>query len=230
MLRILHAANSLPYYWPVDSSSSFQAGMVAQLTVQGNQVVATVSNGTAPLGLIDDQRTNVFTANVWDEMIIQDATGVPGPGGSTVTAIDIMVPLKNPNISTSSFVSIPAAVQLIPRNGIIIIPAGTPLNYDNGGVGSFNSVKTNVRYTYQIPNIIGDDTTAGSNRVTIWFSRVVFSTDQMEVAQSYPVNANLFVSEAGLLTTRQPSPSYPPVALVLGPPSPLNPTIEALWL
>jgi len=179
MLRILETGYSLPYSWPVDTAAEFEPGQIAGLTVQGNQIVATVSDGIAPIGVIDDIKTKAFTATAWDEPIIVAATGVLS-GGVLVTPIDIKVELKNPNIVPSSFISIPVSVQLIPRNGVIIIPAGTPLNFDLTGSGTPNAIKTIVRYTYQIPNIIGDDSTFASQRVTIWFQRFIFQTDKLK--------------------------------------------------
>lgn len=229
MLRIVQAGNSLPFSWPVDPSAEFQPGQIAQLTVIGNQVLATVSNGSAPIGIIDDIKTRAFTSTSWDETIVAPATGVLN-NGQLVTPIDIKVELNNPNVLPASFISIPVDVQLVPRNGVIIFPAGTPLNYDLLGTGTPNAIKTNVRYTYQIPNIIGDDSTQGNNRVTVWFQRMIFQTDQFETNQIYPLNANLFVSELGMLTTRQPAPNYPAVALVSAPPSPILGFLEAIWL
>lgn len=230
MLRILHVGNSLPYSWPVDISATFQPGQIAQLTASGNAIVATVSNGTAPLGIIDDIKTKAFTAVSWDESIIAPATGVPAAGGKLVSAVEIKVELNNANVFPDSFVSIPVSVQLIPRNGVVVFPVGTELNFDMTGSGTPNAIKTNVRYTYQIPNIIGDDTTQGSNRVTVWFQRGIYQTDVFHTAATYPLNANLFVNEHGMLTTIQPTPNHPCVALVTSPPTPLFPWLELLFL
>jgi len=230
MLRIIQSGNSLPFSWPCDPSAEFEPGQIAQLTVVGNQVMATVSNGAAPIGIIDDIKTRAFTTTAWDETIVAPATGVPGPGGSLITPTDIKIELNNPNVLPSSFISIPVDVQLIPRNGVVVFPAGTTLNYDLLGTGTPNAIKTNVRYTYQIPNIIGDDSTQGSQRVTVWFQRMLFQTDKFETNQIYPLNANLFVSELGLLTTRQPSPNFPAIAIVTAPPSPVLSFLEALWI
>lgn len=230
MLRLIQTGNSLPFSWPVDDSAEFQPGQACQLTVIGNQVMATVSNGSAPIGIIDDIKTKAFTANSWDETLVVPATGVPGPNNTIITPVDIKVELNNPNILPQSFISIPVSVQLIPRNGVVVFPAGTVLNYDLLGTGSPNAIKTNVRYTYQIPNIIGDDSTQGSKRVTVWFQRFLGECDMFETNQVYPLNANLFVSELGLLTTRQPAPNYPAVAIVVSPPTPLLATLGFLWL
>lgn len=202
--------------------------MIAELTVIGNQIMATVSNGTAPIGVIDDIKTRAFTNVSWNEVVIVSATGVPGPGGTLVTPIDIKAELKKPNITASSFNST-VNVVLNPVNGVITFVAGTQLNFDLTGTGTPNAIRTIVNYTYQVPNIPGDDSTQGSGRVTVWFQRMFFQTDQFETNQQYPVRANLYVSEMGLLTTRKPSSLHPAVAMVTAPPSPLNSMIECLW-
>ena len=231
MLRLVAVGNSLPFSVPCDESAEFEPGHVLQLAVLGNQVVGTVSNGSAPFGIIDDQKTKAFTAVSWDETVITPPmAGVLNGNNQLVTPNDIKMELNNPNVLPQSFLSIPVPLQLIPRNGVVIFPAGTPLNFDLLGTGLPNSIKTNVRYTYQIPNIIGDDTTRGSNRVTVWFTRGIFETSIFETSQIYPLNANLFVSEIGLLTTRQPAPNYPAVAIVTAPPSPIISTLQFLWL
>jgi hypothetical protein len=230
MLRLIATGNSLPYSLPCDPSAEFQPGMVLQTTVIGNQVVGTVSNGTTPLGVIDDIKVKAFTAVAWDETIVVPATGVPNNAGQLITTAEIKVELNNPNVLASSFISIPVPVHLIPRNGVVVFPIGTILNFDLLGTGTPNAIKTNVRYTYQIPNIIGDDSTQGSGRVSFWYQRMILETDQLETNQVYPLNANLFVSELGLFTTRQPAPNYPSVGIVMAPPSPILGSLQLMWL
>ncbi len=222
--------NSLPYSWPVDQSAVLLPGNLMQLTATGNAVVATISNGTAPIGICDDIKTKAFTAVSWDESVIVPAVGVPGPGNTLVTAVEIKAELRNPNISPDSFVSIPVSVQLIPRNGVIVFPVGTTLNLDDGGTGTPNAIKTNVRYTYQIPNIIGDDSTQGSHRVTVWFQRGIYQTDVFDTSATYPLNANLFCNEKGMFTTTQPTPNHPSIGLVTSPPSAIFSWLELMFL
>jgi hypothetical protein len=62
----------------------------------------------------------------------------------------------------------------------MIFPAGTLLNADQDGDGVPDIIYTRVSYTYQIPNQVGDDTTASSNRVTVWLSRLLAQTDQFD--------------------------------------------------
>jgi hypothetical protein len=228
MLRLVQTGNSLPVSFICDPSAEFQPGQICELTVIGNQVMGTVSNGTAPIGVIDEIRTKAFTNVSWNEVIIVPAVGVPGPNNTIITPVDVKVELKKPNIVKSSFTST-VNVVLNPTNGVITFVAGTPLNFDLLGTGTPNALRTIVNYTYFVANIPGDDSTSGSGRVTVWFQRMFFQTDQFETNQQYPVRANLFVSETGFLTTRKPSEIHPAVAMVTAPPTPLNPMIECMW-
>ena len=115
-------------------------------------------------------------------------------------------------------------------NGVLILPAGSMLNWDANGDGKYDSVKTIVNYVYVIPDIPGDDTTIGSNRITIWFSRGIYETDQFDTIQRYPLNNTLFVNAEGKLTTKQPTTDHPGIAFVTGPPSALKGTLEFMWL
>lgn len=228
MFRLIHSGNSLPTSFACDPSASFQAGMIAELVVLGNQVVATVSNGTAPIGIIDDYKTKAFTNVSWNEIIIVPATGIPNGSGQLVTPIDILATLKKPSIIPSSFFS-EVNVALNSNNGIITFVAGTPLNFDMDGDGVVDSIRTVVNYSYYVANIPGDDSTQGSGRVTVWYQRMFFDTDQYETNQNYPVRANVFVSEIGLLTTRKPSAISPAVGMVVSPPSIISSMLSVMW-
>lgn len=228
MLRLVQVGNSVPASFIVDPSAEFQPGMIAELTVLNNQVMATVSKGTAPIGVIDDIKTKAFTTVAWNEEKIALASGVLNSEGKRVTPVDIKVELEHPNVLSSSFISdVPCYLNNV--NGVITFLAGTELNYDMDSDGIPDAIRAIVSYTYQVPNIPGDDSTIGSNRVTVWFDRMFFQTDQYETNQQYPVRANLYVSEAGLLTTRRPSEFHPAVGMVTAPPTPLNSMIECLW-
>lgn len=227
MLRLVQVGNTLPANFICDPSAEFQPGQIAELTVIGNQIMATVSNGTAPIGVIDDIKTRAFTNVSWNEVVIVPAVGVQS-GSALVTPIDIKAELRKPNITASSFNST-VDVVLNPVNGVITFIAGTELNFDLTGTGTPNAIRTIVNYTYQVANIPGDDSTQGSGRVTVWFNRMFFQTDQYETNQQYPVRANLYVSETGYLTTRRPSAIHPAVAMVTAPPTPMQPMIEVLW-
>lgn len=222
----MQVGNTLPANFICDPSAEFQPGMIAELTVIGNQIMATVSNGTAPIGIIDDIKTKAFTNVSWNEVIIVPAMGVLS-GSDLVTPIDIKAELRKPNITASSFNST-VDVVLNPVNGVITFIAGTKLNFDLTGSGTPNAIRAIVNYTYQVANIPGDDSTQGSGRMTVWFNRMFFQTDQYETNQQYPVRANLYCSEIGLLTTRRPSAIHPAIAMVTAPPTPMNPMIEAL--
>jgi len=231
VLKIVQVGNSIPVSYPVDATAEFEPGMIAQFYLQGNQLVCGVSDGRAPVGIIDDFKTRAFTAPSIDEVVI--AQGVPtvdGGGGRLVTPVDIKQELKNPNIIPASFITSPVNVHLIPRNGMVVFPAGTEVNFDADGDGIPDSIRTVVNYTYQIPNVSGDDSTAGSGKITVWFQRGIFQTDMYETRQRYPLNAILFVSENGKLTTSQPNDNYPGIAMVTGPPTAAFSTLEFMWL
>jgi hypothetical protein len=228
MIRLVQVGNTLPVSFICDPSAEFQPGQIAELTIIGNQVMCTVSNGTAPIGVIDDIKTKAFTNVSWNEVVIVPAVAAIGPNNTVVTPIDIKAELRRPNIVPASFNST-VNVVLNPVNGLVTFVAGTQLNFDLTGAGSPNAIRAVVNYTYQVANIPGDDSTAGSGRMTVWFERMFFQTDQYETNQQYPLRANLYVSEVGFLTTRRPSPIHPAVAMVTAPPTPMNPMIELLW-
>ena len=225
---MVQVGNALPASFIVDPSAEFQPGQCAELTVIGNQVMVTVSNGTAPLGIIDDVKTKSFSSVAWNEEVIISCTNPALSGSTLVLPVDSKAELVHAYVASSSFQST-VKVQLIPTNGVIVFLAGTPLNFDLTGSGTPNAVRTVVNYTYQVPNIPGDDSTIASGRVTVWFNRMFLQTDQYESNQVYPVKANLYVSETGLFTTRRPSDKHPAVAMVTAPPTSMSSMIELLW-
>lgn len=228
MLRLIQIGNSLPVMYPVDPSSTFQPGQIAQLKVIGNEIVCGVSDGTAPLGIIDDINTSAFTAPQNDEVIIVPVVSI-FDGYQLITAVNTEKRMAFANIVRSSFISDVDGVILYDINGVIEIAAGTPLNYDTDGDGVLDSVRVIVSYVYRIPNVPGDNTTTGSGKLTVWIFRGIYETDQYDTRARYVVNAPLFVNEEGKLTTSQPSASHPGVALVTGPPSAIVQTLEFLW-
>lgn len=225
MFRLLEISNILPYQWPVDLGATFDSGSAAMLSVNGGSIVVTPSNGTAFIGIFDDVKKNSHFAVAWDEEVIVLVPSINislGPNNTLISNADIKAELQNPNIDINSFVSTIIPVQLIPRNGVIIFPAGTPLNFDLLGTGFPNAYKTLVRYRYQVPNIIGDDSTRASGMATVWYSRLLAELDQFETNQQYQLNSNLFVNETGLFTTRQISPNSPAVAICTAPPTSIH--------
>lgn len=229
MLKIISRGSSEPHSWVCDPSAEFQPGQIATLGVYGNQICATISSGLTALGIIDDIRTKSFTNISWNEEILLP---VQNPGGSQslpTIPYDMKVELKHPSIVKSSFRS-SVPVELNANNGVITFIAGTPLNFNLTGSGPNDSIRAIVNYTYFVPNIPGDDSTAGSGRMTIWYNRGIFETTVFETNQQYALMANLFSNEMGLLTTRQPTSLHPAIAIVTAPPSAINPTLQFMWL
>jgi len=228
MLKIINRGNAEPFSWVCDPTVEFQPGQIAELTVLGNQICATVSAGLAPIGIIDDIRTKSFTNVSWNEEIIVPIQNPSGSPSNPTVPYDTKVELKHPSIVKTSFRS-SVPVELNANNGVITFIAGTPLNFNLTGNGPNDSIRAIVNYTYYIPNIPGDDSTASSGRMTVWYNRGIFETTVYETNQQYAVRANLFVSEMGLLTTRQPSTLHPAVATVTAPPSAISPTLQFMW-
>lgn len=228
MLRLIQVGNTLPLSFPVCATDAFQPGQIAQLKVIGNETVCGVSDGTAPLGIIDDANTSAFTSPVADEVVIVPVVAV-SDGYQLIAAVDTDKILRFPNIVRSSFVADIEGIVLNEINGVITVSAGTALNFDSDNDGILDSVRVIVSYIYRIANIPGDNTTAGSGRITVWFQRGIFETDQYDTTQRYAINATLFVNADGLLTTQQPSANHPGVAMVTGPPTGIVETLEFLW-
>ena len=230
MLKVIHTGNALPMSLSVDPTAEFEPGMFAQLGLIGNDIVAGISDGTAPLGIIDDVRTTAFTRPQVDEIVIVDAqSSVIDSNGKRVSTVDVTGVLEFPNIIENSFTST-ISVILNVVNGIVTIPAGTELNYDSDGDGENDSFKLIANYIYRIAGKPGDDTTIGSGRVTIHYQRGIYATDQFDTTQIYPINCTLFVGLDGKLTSAQPTDSHPGVALCTGPPSAAIGTLEFMLL
>ncbi len=232
MLKVIHTGNGLPISYPVDPTAEFQGGMIAQLKLIGNDIVSGISDGTAPIGLIDDVRTSAFTKPQNDEIVeinLPSSSIEVDDNGNRVSTVDSVGYLEFPNVVTESFIS-DIAINLNDVNGVIIVLAGTELNYDSDEDGINDSFKVIVSYIYRIANKPGDDSTIGSGRVTVHYAKGFYATDQYDIRQIYPLNATLFVGLDGKLTTKRPSDEHPGVAFVTGPPSAANGTLEFFWL
>lgn len=230
MLKVIHSGNALPMSLSVDPTAEFEPGMFAQLGLLGNDIVASVSDGTAPLGIIDDVRTNAFTKAQIDEIVVVDAQSSEiGPNGTRVSTVEVTGVLEFPNIIDSSFTST-ISVVLNTVNGVITVPAGTQLNHDSTGDGEYDSFSIVTNYIYRVAGKPGDDTTVGSGRITIHYQRGIYATDQFDTTQVYPVNCTLYVGLDGKLTSAQPTDTHPGVALCTGPPSAAIGTLEFMLL
>jgi hypothetical protein len=232
VLKVIHSGNAMPMSLPVDPTAEFQPGAFAQLRVIGNDIVAGVSDGTAPIGIIDDARISAFTKSQIDEIVqIQvppTSIGIDS-NGKLVNLVEVSSPLDNPHVIQSSFIS-NISVFLNYVNGIITVPAGTELNYDFDGDGSNDGYKVVTSYIYRISNKPGDDTTLSSGRVTVHYQRGIYATDQFDTTQAYPLNATLYIGLDGHLTSKQPTENHPGIALVTGPPASTQNNLEFLLL
>jgi hypothetical protein len=230
VLRLIQIGNQLPISYPVSPTAVFEPGQIGQLKVMGNEVMVDVSDGTAPLFIMDDVRSTAFTAPIVDEVVDISVVGVNDGYGHYVSAIETEKRLQQSNIVRSSFTSTISGILLYETNGVIAAPAGTPLNYDSDGDSIPDTIRVVVSYVYRIANIPGDDSTIGSGRCTLWYGRGIYETNVFDTLQRYVVNATLFVNAEGKLTSKQTGAGYPGVAICLGPPSGLNQSLEFMWL
>jgi len=220
----------MPMSSSVDPTAEFEPGVFGQLRLIGNDIVVGVSDGTAPLGIIDDVRASAFTKAQVDEVVVVSAGATElDVNGDTVNSNDVVGVLEFPSIIDSSFTST-ISIVLNSVNGVITIPAGTEVNHDSDGDGADDSYKVIANYIYRIANKPGDDSTVGSGRITLHYQRGIYATDQFDTTQIYPLNATLYVGLDGKLTSKQPTENHPGIAYVTGPPSASNGTIEFMLL
>lgn len=230
MLRPIQVGNQLPLQFSLAGEDTFEAGMIAQLKVIGNEVVCGVSDGTAPLGIIDDIRTTTFTKPQRDEIVIIAAAGTEGGDGIYRSIADAKGELEFAGIVKATFrVDSGPAISLNEVNGVITVPAGSELNYDSDEDGINDSFRVIVSYYYRVPEIPGEDSTVGSNRLTVWIARGLFETDQYDMNAQYYINTALYVGLDGKFTANQPTSEHPSIAMVTGPPSSLVRSLEFLW-
>ena len=227
VLRVIQANSGRPSQYPVDPNAVFEPGMIAQFKMLGNEVFIGVSDGKAPIGIIDEIRTIAFTQPVVDEVVIIPVS-TTWDGYAFVSTVEAKQELNNSQIVPNSFAVDRPGLQLNPVNGVLVAPAGTEANYTINGANTPNAIRVKARYSFKVPNIPGEDSTVGSNKMTFWFTRGIFQTDQYEMVH-YSVNATLFVSPAGKLTAEMSSAGQPGVAMCIVPPTAHNPMLEFIW-
>ncbi len=226
MLRPLFTSGLPVGTFSVDPTATFESGQVGGLTSIGGDIVVGVSDGIniQPLGIIDDIKTTSFTRRQIDEIVIIPSVGVSdGYGGPLVNPVPVTGVLENSIIEPTSFVST-IDVLLNPVNGVITIPAGTELNFDDGFGGT--GFEVIVSYTYQIAELPGEDSTTGSGNITLHVFRGIFTTDQFDPTADYPVNATLYSGTDGRFTTRENGPA---IAMVTAPPTAVINELELLF-
>lgn len=210
---------------PVDPSARFEAGQIAGLIQINNELFVTVSDGVTipPIGVIDDNKTTSFTGTVVDEIqIVPSAT--KEVNGILVSTVDVMGALNETNIIESTFTA-DLDIVLNPKKGIFIIPAETPINYDDGSKMGF---RVTASYRFQIVDYAGDDSTDGSGQISIHFNRGIFVTNVFDVLATYYPGCPLHVDMEGRLTSQETQ--SPVVAIALQPASALTNELMFMWL
>lgn len=182
---------------------------------------------------MDEVRVHAFSQPQVDEEIIfgPDLIGTPGsgPGGQLITTHDVMTTLQNPSIVKGSFTA-DYPVIINTRNGVAKILAGSFLNYASIPGGSIDSIKIITSYIYQVPDLPGDDSTIGSGRITVWFTRMIAATDIYSTLVDYPLNCPLYSGLDGKFTSKPPFVNAPAVAINIGPPTAIDNMLTFLFL
>ena len=230
MLKVIYGMNGMPISLPVSPTDSFMPGQIAQLKTIGNDIVVGLSDGLAPLGIIDDIRSSAFTQPAYDEIVIIPGRDITTDGYYYYNGTDSKQELANAGLVQSSFIADYDGLVLNPINGILTLLAGATLNWDSNGDHKADSVRCVCNYVYQVANLPGDDTTVGSGRITVWVGRGIYATDQYDTRQKYTLNCTLFIGSDGKLTSQQITPNHCGVALCTAPPNSLDATIQFLWL
>lgn len=214
--KLLYTTTSLPQGdFNVDSSLIAEAGMIG---IVSGTTVPTVFNAysgsTGLVGIIDENKTTAFVANVVGETVAS--------GQTTLAHANL--------VSTSTF-----SVE----TGDSSLTVSSATNGTLTAAPSALSGTTTVSYSYYIPGKAGDDTTLASGKCTIWLTQGEYATDQYEVstacpASSYTIGAKLYISNAtgqkGKLTAVAPSAGCQGVAYVTKSPTAGNPFLNFFWV
>lgn len=227
-LRLLYTSGNVHGLWPLDPSIEMQAGQLGTLIQIGGDIFVTVSDGCTypPIGIIDDVKTEAFSKNSLDELVFIPATGVPDGYGNLISTVDVMGFLQNTNIIPSTFVST-MDLLLNPRNGTVTVPAGSILNKVDPNDPGQTGFEVLVSYMFQVPDLPGEDTTAGSGKVSLHIFRGIFQTDQFDPVVEYPLMCPLYCNTDGRLTSCENGPI---IGICTAPPSILIDEIEFMWL
>ena len=231
MIRTLDVDGRPTGIYRVDPTACFEPGQIGALINRVGEVVMTVCDGNTmiPYGIIDDVRTQVHTRPVSnEERILSPSAITTNSDGILVTTFDEKDALEQSNIIESSFVS-DVQLLLFPINGMVVIPAGTALNYDSDGNNVFDSIRVVVSYMFEIAGVPGADTTIASGKITVWNRRGEYIVDKYDPTQPYQLNDLLFCNECGMFTTLPPCDNAMPVGFVTGPPTAENASLQILW-
>lgn len=222
MLKIIESSNSLPQSFIVNKDAQFQPGQIAQLfLIKNNSVECSTSDGINPIGIIDDIKTLYFSKNVIKENHTLNKSDFQSIDNNNhyKTTNDIEIRLDNGNIIDDYFhCNIPG--KLSAKRGIFTIAKNSMIQIDE--------FVTYFSYKCKISNIPGDDSTLGTNRVTVWNSSgLVFETDQFDPTQDYK-NEILYADTNGLFTSKQTYKNQCQVAKFVKITA--NNTLVARWL
>lgn len=236
MLRIIEMFGNLPENVEVDSDANFQPGQIGSLKIKGGKSLIGVCDGLHPFGILDDIKSKTIRCISTPPTQVHIVRAIHmdfDPIKKEMVLIqDHKVELNNSNIIAASFISnVPGHLKSI--NGVFILPKGTVCNYcmipSVDGQHINDAVRFSCKYAYNVPMKFGEinDSTMGSQRVTVWTKNIIADTDMYDTSQEYNKYAPLYV-EKGLLTTRRLDRQCKCIGVVLGSPDADNPMLRFL--
>ena len=240
MLKIVELFGSVPESYLVDTASHFQPGHFASLKIKNGELVAGISDGLNPIGVLDDIRSNYIRKIVISELV----TLICNPfdimfstkHSAFVTKCPIKIELKHNNIVENSFICYEEGFKLDAKAGLLLIQEGTVCNVTTSNEtsishfvdkGTRNAFRLYCSYAYNVLSDRMDDSTKNSNRVTVWNKTIIAYTDMYDISQTYEKNVPLYV-ENGLLTSRKPTPHSKCIGMSLEEPTHDQPNLKFL--
>jgi len=201
--------------------------MIGGLINIGGDTFVTISDGTSipPFGIIDDINTTAFRRPVIDDIVFIPSPFIESGYGVYVNPTPVMGKIRETNIIASTFAA-NLTVQLDPKHGTIIIPAGTQLNHKNSN-GDLDGFEVKASYHYMVADVPGDSSVAATGLITLHIFRGIFETDQYDTTVDFPLNAPLYCGADGRITTRA---NGPVIATVVSSPSTIHGGLTFLWL
>jgi len=208
----------------VDELATFEAGMVGQLqlSVDGVTPEVTVSDGSFPFGLFDDDKTNSFIVPHYQESISLHGTEISLLKFAPIVPNSVSIKDLLGNVLELSRFSI-----ILMNGAISRLVNNVPPNNSTTGL---NIVVNYQSYVQGLPDV---DTTLGSSRVSIWTITGRYAIDVYDTTVSYFINDPLYagdgiVAPKGVLTTKKPTRG-PTVGCVVVPPTPNHATMQIFW-
>jgi len=208
----------------VDELSTFEAGMIGQLQLSndGISTEVTVSDGSFPFGLFDDDKTNSFIVPYAQEPLTFHGTEISILRHAPLVPDSILIKDLLGNTLDLNLFNI-----FMPNAAFSRKDASNPPDNSSSGLNVVISYQT---YVQGVPEY---DSTLGSSRVSVWTITGRYGSDIYDTTATYFINDLLYagdgiISPKGMLTTKK-SIIAVPVGNVVVPPTPSKAMLQFQW-